>query len=243
MVKNLGNRYTITLDDDPSVHRLIEKSTGIRSLNFPSVEALLAEAPNQNPMAAFIDIHLGAESSGLNVIPILRGHWPFCALLVVTSNTTDEALSEALAAGADDFIRKPIRPKEIMARLQSRLGDLAEKEAKNILRIGDVTFHVARKTIKGKRGQAFLSPIAAILLSHLIQSKGMVLHRKVLKHKAWGKFVVSDNALDRKMHEIRAALQEISDHVKIKTTYGLGFAIEVAASENSKTNQESSGDL
>ena len=48
-----------------------------------------------------------------------------------------------------------------------------------------------------------------------------------MKRKCWGQIYVSDNALNRKLHEVRRALKEISQIVTIRTIYGTGFVLEV----------------
>jgi DNA-binding response OmpR family regulator len=226
MQKSLGNRYTITLDDDPSVFRIIEKSTGFKSHSFSSPEELLCKASKYEPVAAFIDIDLGlGHCRGLEVIPSLRKYWPFCAILVITSDTTDAALSNALALGADDFIRKPIHPPELLARLESRVQELADKEINHVLRMADITFHVSRRSVKGSHGSTYLSPTAATILAALIRAKGTVIRREKLQHQVWGDLKVTDNALDRKIYELRKALLEVSDQLEIKSIYGVGFGL------------------
>lgn len=225
MSSPLGYRYTLTLDDDPTMHRLIEKTTGLKSVPFADPVSLLGDSEKYSPMAVFIDIHLGLEGSGIDIIPKLRERWPFAALMVITSDSSDAALSEAFAAGADDFIRKPLHANELTARLQSRLGDLAAKEAKTILRIGDLTLHLARRSLKGRKGQTFLSPTAGLILQLLIEAQGTKVSRPSLKRKIWGEVVVTDNALDRKIHEVRKALQSVSEQVSIRTIYGHGLEL------------------
>jgi DNA-binding response OmpR family regulator len=226
MEKSIKNRYTITLDDDPMVCRVIEKSLGIKSLPFFSLGELLTEIDKYRPMATFVDIHLDTSANGLEIIPHLRTHWPYCPIIVITGDLAEEAVSEALASGADDFVRKPIQPKELVARVQARIGDLTQKEAKAVIRIGDVTLDTVHRVLRGNHREIYVSPTAVSVLSTLIQANGTVLSRDVLKRRAWGKLRVSDNALDRKIFEVRQALREITELVEIVTDYGKGFALE-----------------
>jgi DNA-binding winged helix-turn-helix (wHTH) protein len=54
-----------------------------------------------------------------------------------------------------------------------------------------------------------------------------------MKRKCWGQIYVSDNALNRKLHEVRRALKEISNVVSIRTLYGTGFVLEVKEVQDS----------
>lgn len=228
-----GNDFTITLDDDPIVAKMIQKSLGIRSLAFQLPQELLKSSFDRDPVACFIDIHLGTEANGLEIVPALREKWPFCPLIVVTSDPTDEAVIEALASGADDFIRKPIRPRELSARLQTRLLDQAQKEAKSVLRIGDVELDRAHRTVRGPSGERYLSDTEVNLFLSLIQARGTIVPRHALKLRCWGQIAVSDNALDRKVYEVRRALKEIGSHIRLGTAYGVGFSMDTEETASS----------
>lgn len=226
-----SQEYTITLDDDPIVHRMIQKALGMKSIAFTSAEKLLSSAERYHPVAAFIDIHLDT-ASGLDIIPTLRAKWAFCPIIVVTSDPSDEAVTEALACGADDFVRKPIRPKELTARLHTRLLDQAQKEAKNTIHVGDVNLDRAHRYLKGPKGDRYLSSTELNLFLSLVQARGTIVPRKTLKLRCWGEIAVSDNALDRKIYEVRRALQEVGSRIGISTAYGVGFALEGGATED-----------
>jgi DNA-binding response OmpR family regulator len=116
----LQNRYSITLDDDPMVYRLIESMTDIKSLPF-SVRGKLSSSLSQyRPVVVFVDVHLGSES-GLQAIPFLKSRWPFAPVIVMTSDPASDAVAEALDCGADRLYRKPLNKTELVSRLQTRL--------------------------------------------------------------------------------------------------------------------------
>jgi DNA-binding response OmpR family regulator len=234
--------YTITLDDDPMVPRMIQKALGIKSIPFVSPEQLLATAEKYHPVAAFIDIHLGVDTTGLGVIPALRQRWPFCPILVVTSDPTDEAVTEALASGADDFLRKPIRPKELNARLQTRLIDQAQKEARNVIVFADVSLDQAYRTLRGPSGERYLSPTETNLFLALVQARGTTVPRSTLKTRCWDQIAVSNNALDRKIYELRRALAEVGSRLNIGTAYGVGFSLDFETPTNPTAATEPSGE-
>jgi len=227
-----GNEYTITLDDDPMVSKMIQKALGLKTIPFSSAEKLTESIDRYQPVAAFIDIHLDADSNGLSIIPKLKEKWPFCPILVVTADPTDDAVTEALACGADDFIRKPIRPKELSARLQTRLIDQAQKEAKNVIPFADVALDRAYRTLRGPSGERYLSPTETNLFLALVQARGTTVPRSTLKMRCWDQIAVSNNALDRKIYELRRALQEVGSRLAIGTAYGVGFSLEYEAPQS-----------
>lgn len=220
--------FIVVLDDDPGVSRIIEISLGTKTLGFTSAQSLLKEAEQLQPQAAFIDVHLGEqEVTGLEVVSALRGKWQNCPILIITADSSDDIIEQALACGANDFIRKPINPKELRARLHARLGDAAEKSAVSIVKLGDVAVDSTYRVVRGPVTERYLSPTELNLLMCLLRARGTVVARQTLKRNAWGQIQVSDNALDRRMHAIRQALKDVSEKVLIRTVYGVGFVLDI----------------
>tara|TARA_B100001094_G_scaffold332951_1_gene407500 strand:+ start:367 stop:1074 length:708 start_codon:yes stop_codon:yes gene_type:complete len=224
------NHYTVTLDDDPMVHSIIEKATSMKSLFFNNPDNLHEELDNLKPLAIFIDIHLGENArTGLDLVPILRKKWPFCPLLIVTSSPAETAISEALASGADDFIRKPLIVEELNARLKLRMEDSAQKAAKEVVDYGDISIDSVHRTVTGPKGKRYASPIEITLLTCLAHMEGNIVEKESIKIRCWGQIKVTDNALHRKLHAVRALLKDVTDNVIIQTKYGVGFALKVSS--------------
>ncbi len=219
--------YFVTLDDDPNINGIIERFVGIKSISFVNSAELLKQASQLKPMAVFVDIHLGIDDCGLDVIPTLRAKWPYCPILVLTADPAEDTVSRALSTGADDFLRKPINSKELLARLHARLEDAAEKSARQILEVGDISLDVSHRMLSGPLGRRALSPTEINILAHLIQVRSTVVTKEVLKFRCWGPTAVSDNAVDRKIHEVRAALTDVSAIVRIKSIYGVGISLQL----------------
>jgi DNA-binding response OmpR family regulator len=217
--------YTVTLDDDPIVPRLIETTLRIPTRAFADAAKLVEAAPALNPVAVFIDIHLNSDSTGISILPALRQAWPFAPIIVITADPSDEAVSEALASGADDFVRKPLRPKELIARVQTRLVDQAQKEARQLYHFSNLELNQQSRCLRGPKSERFLSPTEMSLYLALTQARGTVVSRKVLKQRCWDNVRVSDNALDRKVHELRKVLMDVGGEVSVGTSYGAGFFI------------------
>lgn len=221
----LQNRYSITLDDDPMVYRLVESMTDIKSLPFFSARQLLSSLSQHRPVAVFVDVHLGLES-GLQAIPFLKSRWPFAPVIVMTSDPASNAVSEALDCGADDFIRKPLNKTELVSRLQTRLSDLAQRQAQSTLRIGELCLDTAHRTLKYHGKEESLSSTAVAILSSLMEAAGTARSRDSLKCRAWGRVSVSESALDRKVHEVRSALKTVGAAAEVSNIYGEGFLLE-----------------
>lgn len=219
------NHCVVTLEDDPLTATVIEQTIGVKNHWFTSVKALEEAAPKLNPLGAFIDIHLDGEC-GLDVLPMVRALWPSTVIIVMTGDDNDLFVAQALSSGADDFIRKPVRPVEIQARLKARLEDMHAKNGHAMLGYGDLTVDIKHRVLKGPSQQLSLSSREIDLIAELIRAQGLVVSKKELKQCLWRDVKVSDNALDRKIFEVRKAIKQVSKLVELRSVYGVGIMIK-----------------
>lgn len=218
--------YTVTLDEDPAIHSLIEQATGMRSKWFSSGESLTSDA-SLNPVAVFADarMSLGGTLNG-QLISKLKDTWPLSPVIMTSKDEEQDILTEAMALGADDFIGKPIRTGEIMARLAVRMNALKRRAARETIMIGDLTIDTLQRSVSSGKGQKFLSPTEIKLVFELAKSNGAVVPRELLKKRCWPGLTVSDNALNRKLYEVRKRISPLSGRISIRTIYGVGFLLE-----------------
>ena len=107
--------------------------------------------------------------------------WPAAAIIVVTMDESAEVIQQALASGADDFIRKPVNAIELVARLKIRIDRLKDRVPNTVFENGDLRLDVQHKMLKGNNGYVQLSQRETELLAHLIKSDGVIISRKFLK--------------------------------------------------------------
>ncbi|WP_141735093.1 response regulator transcription factor [Oligoflexus tunisiensis] len=219
-------RYTITLDDDPTIRLIIEHATGMTSLPFVSVETLLARADHYAPVALFVDIHLGVKGWGLDAIPILRTKWS-CPIIVITADAASQLIAQALALGAHDFIRKPIQEPELQARLRARIAEMTERVQESVRPIGDVVYTSKRRLLERGDRKQFLPPYEAQIFEALVAAQGIIMTKDELRCKVWGDIKVSDSALDKKIFTIRKVLRDLGSQIKIQSKYGKGLSLIV----------------
>lgn len=219
-------KYTITLDDDPLIARIIEKMTTLTNLPFVSAERLLSRAKEYHPVAAFIDVHLEENSCGIDIVPKLRLLWPFTAIFVITADVAEDILGQALAAGANDFLRKPLKEAEFIPRFRIRTAEMVEKAKIDVMKIGDFVFNHQARYVESGGAKIFLSPGDATLLRLLAESKGVAVSRKEVKRKIWGSIAISENTLDRKISDLRKILKDISKTVSVQSVYGKGVLLK-----------------
>lgn len=238
MNSGITNETIIVLDDDPMIEKLIAASTRKKTHLLTSAKEFQELPENLNVLSVFVDIHLGTNDNGLDLLQEIKARWPFCPVIVITGDQDDNLVGAALAAGADDFIQKPIKPKEMIARMQARMGEMAKRRGQAILQTGDISIDLVHRVISNPEGhQRYLSPTEMNLLRCLLDAHGTVVPRDIMKRKCWGQIYVSDNALNRKLHEVRQALKDISRSVSIKTIYGTGFSLKVTEEQRKEHHE------
>ena len=128
--------------------------------------------------------------------------------------------------GADDYISKPFRPRELV----SRIGVVLRRSGKTsaVLESGGITIDTGKAVVKREGNEIFLSALEYRILLILFQNKGMVLSREKLLEAIWdvaGDFV-NDNTLTVYIKRLREKIEK--DPAKpeiIKTIRGMGYGV------------------
>ena len=217
--------YTITLDDDPVVPQLIQQILGVKTVSFSNLKGLKEKLDELKPIGVFVDIHLADGDCGLDYIPDLKARWPLSPIIVMTSDHDESMVSNALALGADDFILKPIRHGELIARFLARKAEIELRNSQTILNFGDMALNIRYKSLSGPKGNCFISPMEVEILCLLIRTKGALVDKNTLKGRVWGSISVGENALDRKLFDVRKAIRSVSEMVELRSRYRHGVEL------------------
>lgn len=143
-------------------------------------------------------------------------------MLTARSDTAD--IVEGLEAGADDYMRKPFKPAELIARVRARLRD-PQVESGEVISIGDVRIDVsAHEVIRGEQKIA-LTPLEFNLLLILARNPQQVFTRELLLEKVWGYQYKADTRLvNVHVQRLRAKIEIDPDQPTIvNTVRGVGY--------------------
>ncbi len=143
-------------------------------------------------------------------------------MLTAKSDTVDVVLG--LESGADDYVIKPFKPKELVARLRTRLRRI-EAEPAELLAIGDITIDLPGHQVH-REGQAIsLTPLEFELLVALARRPRRVFTREVLLEQVWGYRHAADTRLvNVHVQRLRSKVEIDPEHPQVVLTVrGVGY--------------------
>lgn len=225
----------LVVDDEPSFReglRIALEAEGFEiDVAEDGEEALEAFAANQHDLI-LLDVML-PRMSGVDVCRRIRSESQVPIIMVSAKDEEIDAVV-GLEVGADDYIAKPYRVRELVARMRTILrrassgAALVESASAGPLIVGDVRVDRERHEVT-IRGEEVRLPLKEFeLLGLLIEHAGMVLSRQTLIDRIWGYDYVGDTkTLDVHIKRLRSKVELDSSNPRIITTIrGLGYKYE-----------------
>lgn len=153
-------------------------------------------------------------------------------VVFLTASGDEYSVVAGLDMGADDYIAKPFRPRELISRIRSVLRRC--KKEQRILSCGDLRVNVSSATVTKGEKELFLSALEYRLLLLLLQNKGQILTRNQLLEEIWdasGEYV-NDNTLSVYMKRLREKIEENPQSPRLlRTIRGIGYRMEDRAEQ------------
>ncbi len=194
-------------------------------------KAALAQVRAGNQDLVVLDLGL-PDLDGLEVCRTLRSEDPRLPILILTARGSEIDVVVGFEMGADDYVSKPFRSKELMARIRSLLRRAQVGEL-NTLRVQDVVLDAdARKAWVGTR-ELTLSRMEFDLLHALMREHGTTIPRERLMREVWHThWYGSSKTLDMHVSWLRRKLGDsATDSRYISTVRGVGLRFESQSGE------------
>jgi two-component system response regulator RegX3 len=224
------------VEDEPSFTEALIlglEREGFRVTAVADGRAALDRFDQVAPDLVLLDLML-PKVSGLDVCRELRAR-SSVPIIMVTAKTSEVDTVVGLEVGADDYVTKPYRLRELVARvravLRRRVGAVEDAPADEPapLVVGDVALDAERHEVR-VRGRLVPMPLKEFeLLCLLMENAGRVLTRDILIDRVWGSDYVGDTkTLDVHIKRIRAKVEpDPRSPERIVTIRGLGYKFEV----------------
>lgn len=148
-------------------------------------------------------------------------------VIFLTASGDEYSVVTGLDMGADDYIAKPFRPRELVSRMKSVLRRCGKTNA--LFKIGEISVDTVKGTVSKGGEELFLSALEYRLLLMFVNHRGEVLSRNRLLEEIWdiaGEFV-NDNTLTVYIKRLREKIEDDPQKpVYIKTIRGMGYRLE-----------------
>jgi two-component system KDP operon response regulator KdpE len=202
--------------------RAVLREAGVAVCVTSCGEAALTQAALRVPDAAIVEMDLG-DSSGAEICRRLR-EWSSIPLIMLSYASDEARVVEAFDAGADDYIVKPFRPREIVARLHAQLRRATRDAHEPVILHGPLEVDLATRLVHRDGQEIRLTPIEYKLLSVLVRNRGRLMTHDALLRLVWGVAYAGDRQILRAhMANLRRKLALPRTGGAIHTYPGVGY--------------------
>ena len=174
---------------------------------------------------ALIDISL-SDGNGFAVCSAIKADYGI-PVIFLTASSDEYSTVTGFEIGADDYISKPFRPRELVTRIRNILR--LTRGAGTAIHIGELTVDTVKGTVNKNGRDLYLSALEYRLFLVFLSNLGMVLTRSQLLEAIWdiaGEFV-NDNTLTVYIKRLREKIEDDPQNpTVIKTVRGLGYKVD-----------------
>ncbi len=227
------NPLVLVVEDEPAFVEALQvglKREGFRIEVARDGEEALRKFDDVQPDLVLLDVML-PKISGVDVCRQLRKRTQ-TPIIMVTAKTSEIDTIVGLEVGADDYVAKPYRLRELVARMRAVLrraqSDSAGELNLDVIEVGDVVINPDQHSVL-VRGESVTFPLKEFELLHLmLANAGRVLTRDTLIDRVWGSDYVGDTkTLDVHIKRLRSKIEtDPSNPTRIVTIRGLGYKFE-----------------
>jgi two-component system KDP operon response regulator KdpE len=221
----------LIIEDDLSI---IESITLIMQVSWPDVEIVstgsgiegIAIVEKEVIDIVILDIGL-PDILGFDVLKRIRT-FSNVPIIVLTVNSSETDIVRALEGRADDYIIKPFRPLELLARLKLVLRKKYYPQGEQYIPIGRFRFDVTSHKLEYENQAINLTSTESLILYHLAMNKGNVLSLASLAQKIWGdNYPGAYEAIRVYIRHLRKKIEDNPNEPKlILTKPGIGYLLE-----------------
>ena len=184
----------LVIDDEAQMRRLLDITLQLQGYSVSQASTAkegLIMAANHPPDLIIMDLGL-PDKSGLEVLTSLR-QWYTAPVMILSVQHDEEAIVTALDKGANDYLSKPFRTRELLARIRSALRTAQTEESDPIIGGAELEIDLAARTVKKNNDPIKLTQTEYSLLALLARNEGKVLTHQYLLRAIWGPGYISQS--------------------------------------------------
>ena len=223
----------LVVDDDVALAEMIGivlENEGYRVVFCSDGSQALSQFQEHNPDLVLLDVMLPGMD-GFDVCRAIR-RVSDAPIVMLTARSDTADVVTGLEAGADDYVPKPFKPKELVARVRARLRGREDSQVDEGLTLQDLTIDVAGHIVKRDGRMIALTPLEFDLLATLARSPWKVFSREEFLESVWGYRHAADTRLvNVHVQRLRSKVERDPDNPEVVVTVrGVGYRAGNASS-------------
>lgn len=214
-------------DDEPGIRKFIRiflNSNDYSTIEASSATEAAAKAAEQKPDLVLLDLNF-PDQSGFETLKRIR-EWSQMPIIILSVMNGEDEIIQALDLGADDYVVKPFRAGELLARIRSCLKRKVQ-ETEPILQCGRLKINFQQRTVYVEEKEIHLTAREYSLLQILARKKGGVVLQSQLLKDVWGQEHEKDT------HYLRIYIAQLRRKIEINpsepdiliTELGVGYRL------------------
>jgi two-component system KDP operon response regulator KdpE len=216
----------LVIDDEIQIRKLLEitlNSNDYKTIFAVNAKEGLAMVANHQPDLVILDLGLPDED-GQVVLKRLR-EWYSNPIIILTVKSSEDEIVKALDNGANDYLTKPFRSQELLARIRTALRNLVANETEPIIEFGAVSIDFSSRIVRLNNEILKLTTTEYNLLSIFVKNEGRVLTHQYLLKQVWGNSYADQTQYLRVfVAQLRKKIEEDPNRPKfIITESGVGY--------------------
>ncbi len=177
----------LIVDDELQILRLLNitlSASGYKIIEAATGKDASFMAASHHPALIVLDLGL-PDMDGMDVLKSLR-EWFFKPIIILSARNTEEDIIHALDIGANDYLSKPFRTGELLARIRASLRLNQSSGDNPIIKIADLSIDVVNHIVKKKEELLKFTSTEFSLLSLFAKNQGCVLTHQYILKEIWG---------------------------------------------------------
>ncbi|MGF3055804.1 MtrAB system response regulator MtrA [Microbacterium sp. YY-01] len=215
----------LVVDDDTALAEMIGivlRTEGFEPLFCADGAVAVDQWRTHRPDLVLLDLMLPGMD-GIEICSRIRAE-SGVPIIMLTARSDTADVVRGLEVGADDYMVKPFNPKELVARIRTRLRPTPQSTSE-ILRVGDLQIDVDAHEVRRGSTTISLTPLEFQLLVALAQKPQQVFTREMLLEQVWGYHYKADTRLvNVHVQRLRAKVEQDPDNPRVvMTVRGVGY--------------------
>jgi two-component system, OmpR family, KDP operon response regulator KdpE len=218
----------LVIDDEMQIRRLLQLTLEPTAYNIKFAENGkdgIIMAGNERPELVILDLGL-PDIEGIEVLKHIR-EWTTVPVIILSVRSSESDIISCLDAGADDFLVKPFRTGELLARVRTALRHRPKVHEQEKFTTGNLTVDLTARTVRKGVETLKLTAIEYSLLALFVRNAGRVLTHKFILEQVWGPSFSEEAQYTRVyVGQLRKKIEDDPANPKILLTEsGIGYRL------------------